>query len=94
MQATTLATKIDNLITLDSPGYYLSNANMANVNMWLNVSVDQDWVISLFSDDASKARNEPGANNLHLSAPQYGHIAAHTAVWQDDQLRDLWWRYW
>ncbi len=90
----TLTHKIDNLITLDTPAYYEHPLNPSNIGLWINVSVGQDWVLPMASNDPGRARNEPGASNIILNAPQYGPIAAHSAVWQDNSLRNPWWRFW
>ena len=67
---------------------------MANVGSWVNVTVGQDWVETMFSDIPLGARTQQGTHGYTISAPQYGHITAHSAIWQDDALRTLWWRFW
>ena len=86
--------EIDNLITLDAPAYSSSYPDMNNIGFWMNVTVDQDWVVSLASDLGTSPRDQAGAANVHLNAPNYGHIAAHSAVWKDNKLRTSWWRNW
>lgn len=92
--STDISHKIDNLITLNSPAYADIPPNLANIGNWINVSVNQDWVISIASQFGTNARQQPGAHNLQLNAPKYNPIAAHSAVWQDDSLRSQWWRFW
>jgi hypothetical protein len=82
---------IDNLITL-APTDYSQDYNLANIINWESISVAQDWVVSAGSSQDPK--HYFGANNLVLNAPKYGHIAAHSAVWQDDGLRNQWWEFW
>jgi len=35
-----------------------------------------------------------GSFNLQLNASGQGHIGAHSAIWQNDALRNLWWNFW
>jgi len=82
---------IDNLITL-APTDWSQDYNLENILNWENISVAQDWVVSAASNQDPK--HYPHANNLVLNAPNYGHISAHSAIWQNDSLRNLWWNFW
>ena len=79
--------KIDNLITPDAPAHADLDPDLANIGTWINVSVNQDWVMGFNSDWGTSPRQRSGAFNLRLNAPQYGPIASHSAVWQDNSLR-------
>jgi hypothetical protein len=84
---------IDNLITLATP-YYNDSPNMANIKNWINVTTSQDWVQLLNSNMSSNPRIYSGAHNITLNANGYGHIASHSAIWQNDSLRSQWWQFW
>ena len=84
---------IDNLITL-APTDWSQSYNLANILNWENISAAQDWVVSAASSEGDDPKHYPHANNLILNAPNYGHIAAHSAIWQNDSLRNQWWGFW
>jgi RHS repeat-associated protein len=84
--------KVDNLITLAMPNDPLIQADTSNIGTWINVETAEDLVKFAASD--SYAPNPTGARNLTFSAPGYGPISAHTAIWKDDSLRQQWWSYW
>lgn len=84
---------IDNLITLATP-YRNDSPNLANIKNWINVTTSQDWVQLLNSNMSSNPRIYSGAHNAMLNANGYGHIASHSAIWQNHSLRSQWWQLW
>jgi RHS repeat-associated protein len=89
----TLDRPIDNLITLATPAYDNLPINSANIGTWINVRTVQDRVPGLVAT-MHPPTYFPGAVNLTLNAKGYGPVAAHTAIWNDKRLRDLWWSLW
>jgi hypothetical protein len=87
--------QIDNFITLAAPKYDDLQPPLSNIGTWINVTTRQDWVQSFASWlKSSDSGNFSGAYNVQLNAKGYGHIAAHSAIWQNDQLRAQWWQVW
>ncbi len=89
--------KIDNLITLATPQYNEGqmNVNWANIGTWVNATTLQDVVQPLDSNAGGlNTWRYPGALNLRLNATGYGPITAHSAIWQNNSLRNLWWQFW
>ena len=91
--------KVDNLITLATPVYVNVPIDSSNIGTWINAYTEQDWVPGFVStnsftgiEDASTYFDS--AHNLKLDAHGYGPVTAHTAIWKDDYLRQLWWRFW
>ena len=81
---------------LRDEGYLTSRTGAGT---WVNVTTFQD----LLQQFASSSRGDaispdvsvyPGAFNLHLSAKGYGPIESHSAIWQNDSLRQQWWNFW
>jgi RHS repeat-associated protein len=90
--------KIDNLVTLATPVYQTNDDGSGNaflidmslIGTWINVTTAQDWVAPA---DSTMRGHYPGAYNLRLNAAGYGHIAAHSAIYQDGSLRQQWWKF-
>ena len=92
--------KIDNLITLNTPVYSSQdldgegnfiNIDTNNIGYWLDVTTAQDWVAPA---DSQSSISYPYTNHIELNAQGFGHIAAHSASWQVDSLRNQWWKFW
>jgi len=89
---------ISNLITLGTPGLQSYAPNVGdpgtwrNIGKWYNIQASTDWVPSLDSD--TNSRNRGGAQNFTVPTPGLGHFGeAHTALWQNNNIRNLWWSW-
>lgn len=80
--------KIDNLITLATSNNITDQPDADNIGNWLNVNTYEDWVQQAASDNMPAPT---GAYNLWLHASGYGHVGAHTAIWNDPSIRGQWW---
>ncbi len=93
-----LTHKIDNLITLGTPGegadMYAPNWN--NIGKWYNIQASTDWVPGMDSD--VDATNREGARNFVVPTPGLGHLggngSAHSSLWQNNNIRNQWWTWW
>jgi hypothetical protein len=87
-----LTHKIDNLITLGTPKN-CEKCNFTNIGEWLNVNAAQD-AIQFFASTGSDSANFPGAHNFMLNAKGFGPVSAHSALYQSDWVRNVWWQIW
>jgi RHS repeat-associated protein len=84
--------KIDNLVTLGTPKD-CDSCSFTNIGDWLNVTAKQD-LVQFLASTGRDPRNFPGAHNFTLNAQGFGPVSAHSALWQSDWIRDVWWQKW